>query len=102
VLPKFRGLKRQEGDWVSAGTMIVTQRTLNYMPGLNVGLGKNGTLFAMEPGTVKITSEKCELNPEHTWVQRIYGGQDISYLYKKYVHVLHENQHNRFKLVDSV
>ena len=72
------------------------------MPGLNVGFGKNGTLFAMEPGTVKITSEKCELNPEHTWVQRLYGGQDITYLYKKYVHVLAEPQHNRFKLVDSV
>ncbi|XP_065353400.1 large ribosomal subunit protein bL27 [Cloeon dipterum] len=102
AIPKFRGLKRAEGDYVTAGTKLVTQRDLNYHPGLNVGFGKNGTLFAIEHGYVKFSSEKCDLNMDHTWVQRIYGGKDITYLYKKYVHVITDPQHNRFKMIDSV
>ncbi|XP_059471300.1 large ribosomal subunit protein bL27 [Neocloeon triangulifer] len=101
-IPKFRGLKKNEGVYVTAGTKVVTQRKLNYHPGLNVGLGKDGTLFAIEDGIVKITSEKCDLNMDHSWVQRIYGGKDITYLYKKYVHVLNQPQHNRFKLIDTI
>lgn len=38
VRPKHRGLKRNDGDVVQAGTILVTQLTLRFHPGLNVSL----------------------------------------------------------------
>lgn len=34
--PKHRGWKRQEGHFVTEGTILVLQRTLRFHPGLNV------------------------------------------------------------------
>ncbi|XP_026477999.1 39S ribosomal protein L27, mitochondrial-like [Ctenocephalides felis] len=100
--PKHRGWKVQDGHTVTAGTLLATQLTLRFHPGLNVGLGKNGTLFAMEHGKVLVTCEKFDPNWEHTWVQRIYAERRGTTIYKKYFHVIPEPQHNRFKLVDSI
>ena len=47
------GIKRFEGNLVSGGSILVRQRGRKYQPGLNVGLGKDDTLFAKVTGTVK-------------------------------------------------
>jgi large subunit ribosomal protein L27 len=47
------GVKRFEGNLVSGGSILVRQRGRKYQPGLNVGLGKDDTLFAKVTGTVK-------------------------------------------------
>ena len=47
------GVKRYDTQWVSAGSIIVRQRGTRIMPGLNVGLGRDHTLFALADGTVK-------------------------------------------------
>ncbi len=47
------GVKRFDGEWVRSGTIIVRQRGTRVRPGLNVGLGKDDTLFAMIDGRVK-------------------------------------------------
>ena len=47
------GIKRFEGNLVSGGSILVRQRGRKYQPGLNVGLGKDDTLFAKVPGRVK-------------------------------------------------
>jgi large subunit ribosomal protein L27 len=47
------GVKRFEGNLVSGGSILVRQRGRKYRPGLNVGLGKDDTLFAKVTGTVK-------------------------------------------------
>lgn len=100
--PKHRGWQVQDGHFVSAGTLLATQLTLRFHPGLNVGFGKNGTLFALEHGRVVVTCEKFEPNWEHTWVQRTYAGREDQTIYKKYFNVIPEPQHQRFKLVDEV
>lgn len=49
---KRLGVKRQSGQWVSAGSILVRQRGTKIHPGNNVGLGKDDTLFAMVNGVV--------------------------------------------------
>ncbi|XP_028172497.1 39S ribosomal protein L27, mitochondrial [Ostrinia furnacalis] len=102
VKPKHRGWKVQDGHFVQQGHMLATQRTPRFHPGLNVGFGRNGTLFAMEAGRVVVTCEKFDADWEHTWVQRIYGGREDQTIYKKYFNVIPEPQHQRFKLIDEV
>lgn len=46
------GVKRQDGQFVSAGSILVRQRGTKIYPGTNVGLGKDDTLFAMINGVV--------------------------------------------------
>jgi large subunit ribosomal protein L27 len=49
------GVKRFGGELVSAGSIIVRQRGTKFLPGLNVGLGKDDTIFAKIDGHVKFT-----------------------------------------------
>jgi len=51
--PKFLGVKRYGGQQVSGGTIIVRQRGTVLKPGLNVGRGKDDTLFALVDGVVQ-------------------------------------------------
>ena len=46
------GIKRFGGQFVKAGNILVRQRGLRYKPGLNVGVGKDDTLFAKVDGVV--------------------------------------------------
>jgi len=49
------GVKRFGGERVRAGSILVRQRGTQFHPGLNVGRGKDDTLFAMIDGQVKFT-----------------------------------------------
>jgi large subunit ribosomal protein L27 len=51
--PKRLGVKRFEGQHVTAGTILVRQRGTRIHPGLNVGKGSDDTLFATVDGTVQ-------------------------------------------------
>ncbi|RMD87338.1 MAG: 50S ribosomal protein L27 [Calditrichaeota bacterium] len=53
--PQFLGIKRFDGQLVSAGSILVRQRGTRYYPGLNVGIGKDDTLFAKIDGVVKFS-----------------------------------------------
>ena len=50
---KRLGVKRYGGELVTAGNIIVRQRGTEFHPGLNVGLGKDHTLFALVEGHVQ-------------------------------------------------
>ncbi|MEG6614870.1 50S ribosomal protein L27 [Peptococcaceae bacterium 1198_IL3148] len=50
---KRLGVKRADGQFVSAGSIIVRQRGTKIHPGNNVGKGGDDTLFAMVDGVVK-------------------------------------------------
>lgn len=50
---KRLGVKRYEGQFVSAGSIIVRQRGTRVYPGLNVGRGGDDTLFATADGYVQ-------------------------------------------------
>ena len=47
------GVKRADGQFVSAGSILVRQRGTKFHPGNNVGKGGDDTLFAMTDGVVK-------------------------------------------------
>ena len=49
---KRLGVKRQAGEVVTAGNILVRQRGTHFHPGANVGIGKDDTLFALTPGRV--------------------------------------------------
>ena len=50
---KRLGVKRFDGETVTAGSIIVRQRGTRIRPGTNVGLGRDYTLFATVDGSVK-------------------------------------------------
>jgi len=50
---KRLGVKRYDGQEVSAGTILVRQRGTKIHPGMNVGIGGDDTLFAKIDGYVK-------------------------------------------------
>ncbi len=50
---KRLGVKRFAGQLVNGGTIIVRQRGTKFKPGLNVGIGRDDTLFAKITGVVK-------------------------------------------------
>ena len=47
------GVKRQDGQFVLAGNILVRQRGTKIHPGNNVGRGNDDTLFALIDGTVR-------------------------------------------------
>lgn len=49
---KRLGIKRYAGEHVLAGNIIVRQRGTKFHPGVNVGVGKDYTLFATAEGRV--------------------------------------------------
>lgn len=51
--PNFLGVKRYGGQKVNAGEIIVRQRGTKFHPGLNVGIGRDDTLFALKSGNVQ-------------------------------------------------
>lgn len=50
---KRRGVKKYGGERVIAGNIIVRQVGMRIKPGINVGMGKDYTLFALTDGLVK-------------------------------------------------
>jgi large subunit ribosomal protein L27 len=46
------GVKRQDGQYVNAGSILVRQRGTKVHPGNNVGIGSDDTLFALVTGKV--------------------------------------------------
>ena len=50
---KRLGVKKFGGEKVRAGNILIRQRGMKFKPGLNVGFGKDFTLFALTDGTVK-------------------------------------------------
>ena len=50
---KRLGAKRADGQFVLAGNILYKQRGTKILPGVNVGRGKDDTLFALVDGKVK-------------------------------------------------
>ena len=55
--PKMLGVKKFGGELVSAGAIIVRQRGTKFHPGVNVGIGKDHTLFALIEGNVSFATK---------------------------------------------
>jgi len=52
------GVKKFGGERVLAGNILVRQRGTRFYPGLNVGMGRDHTLFALVEGTVRFSDRR--------------------------------------------
>ena len=55
---KRLGVKKYGGEHALAGNILVRQRGTTFHPGVNVGLGRDHTLFATVTGSVKFTTKR--------------------------------------------
>ena len=55
---KRLGVKIYGGQFAKAGNIIIRQRGTKHYPGLNVGMGKDHTLFALKDGVVEFRKAK--------------------------------------------
>tara|TARA_Y100001968_G_C18905858_1_gene502916 strand:- start:297 stop:563 length:267 start_codon:yes stop_codon:yes gene_type:complete len=58
---KRLGVKAYGGEKVSAGSILIRQRGTSIIPGINVGKGKDDTLYALTDGIVTFESIKRNL-----------------------------------------
>ncbi len=56
--PKYLGVKRSDGQAVGVGEVIVRQRGTKILPGKNIGVGHDHTLFAMSAGVVRFRTKR--------------------------------------------
>jgi large subunit ribosomal protein L27 len=61
--PQFLGIKAYAGERLTTGSIIVRQRGSKFMPGRNVGQGRDFTLFALADGQVKFHGRKVSIVP---------------------------------------
>ena len=59
---KRLGVKKFGGESVVAGNIIIRQRGTKFVPGRNVGLGRDYTIFAMVDGCVKFDRDGRRVN----------------------------------------
>lgn len=57
-----RGVKRYGGQSVTAGSIIVRQLGTKFIPGANVGMGRDFTLFALKNGVVEFDKNGQRVN----------------------------------------
>ena len=55
---QYLGVKRYGGQVVKAGEILIRQRGTKFHPGVNVGRGKDDTLFALTPGSVQFGAKR--------------------------------------------
>ena len=56
--PKYLGVKLFAGEQAKAGQILIRQRGTKFLPGKNVGLGRDHTLFALKQGIVNFATKR--------------------------------------------
>ena len=69
--PKYLGVKVTQGDKTQAGSVIIRQRGTDVLPGKNVSMGKDHTIFALISGTVKFATKRKMHFDNKTLVKKI-------------------------------
>lgn len=59
---KRLGVKKFGGESVIAGNIILRQRGTKWIPGLNVGIGRDHTIFALVAGNVRFDKDGRRVN----------------------------------------
>jgi len=68
---KRLGVKRFDGEEVTSGSILVRQRGTQFKPGVNVGLGRDFTLFATIDGYVKFETIRDERTQISVYPERV-------------------------------
>ena len=66
---KRLGVKKFGGEAVIAGNIIIRQRGTKWVPGRNVGIGKDHTLFALVDGRVRFDKDGRRVNIDEAALQ---------------------------------
>jgi large subunit ribosomal protein L27 len=77
---KRLGVKRADGQYVRAGTIVVRQRGTQFWVGQNVGIGKDHTIYAKIDGVVRfepVTRAKRRISVYPPDVYPIGGGKEL-------------------------
>jgi large subunit ribosomal protein L27 len=59
--PQYRGVKMYAGQTARCGSILVRQCGTKFFPGLNVGMGRDYTLFAEAEGTVRFQGRRIHV-----------------------------------------
>jgi len=59
--PQFLGVKAYGGETVKVGSILVRQRGTKFLPGRNVGIGRDDSLFALTVGKVLFHGKKVSV-----------------------------------------
>ncbi|CAB4066850.1 unnamed protein product [Lepeophtheirus salmonis] len=100
---KKRGAKVYDGQRVPYGSVLVNQIHMTVFPGLNTRFGSRCSIMATHHGRVMFTVERTNLDFENdSYVQR-YFSEDLKgrNMFRTTVHVIPDEQHQYFKLLDS-
>ena len=57
-LPKYLGIKLFDGETAKSGSIIVRQRGSKFLPGKNVKMGGDDTLYSLKKGAVRFTTKR--------------------------------------------
>ncbi len=57
-LPKYLGIKLFDGETAKSGSILVRQRGSKFLPGKNVKIGGDDTLYALKEGLVRFTTKR--------------------------------------------
>ncbi|MCI5108866.1 MAG: 50S ribosomal protein L27 [Candidatus Pacebacteria bacterium] len=69
--PKFLGVKVNHGEKAKAGSILVRQRGTDVIPGSNVGIGKDHTLFALKEGVVSFSKKRKKHFDNTTVIKKV-------------------------------
>jgi len=56
--PRYLGVKINDGGTAKAGQIIIRQKGRDILPGRNVGVGRDHTLFALKDGKVEFKTKR--------------------------------------------
>jgi large subunit ribosomal protein L27 len=105
---KRRGIKVYDGQRVPHGKLLVKQLRLQVLPGWNTKMLSTCNIVGLTHGRVMLTTEKIEPKLEaYSNLPSRLGDVLPKYLqneniYRVHVHVVPDEQHQYFKLVDQV
>lgn len=92
------------GDEVIAKEILAKQWTIEWLPGLNTGINKFRTIFALCDGVMILSEEKFEPDWNNPEIDYIYNkdGKKRAPAYMRYIHVIPRKRVSEFKLIDIV
>ncbi|XP_002736869.1 large ribosomal subunit protein bL27m-like [Saccoglossus kowalevskii] len=96
------GIKKKEGEYVQQGMILVRQKGYRWFPGSFVGVGRDKTLFALQPGIVKYSKERWIPRLDTLWGMYVAPTLSDDDMMRTFVHIIPEPQKGKFKLVDQV
>lgn len=93
------------GEFIYQKDILAKQHVMCWHPGLNAGIDRDRTIYALTDGIMVITEEQYKPDWTYPLVKEVYlnrDGEKLAPPYKRYIHVIPRRRVSEFKLVDLV